>query len=257
MKRTCDLIPENIYGHAKRLQWIIEHLHEGQTIVEWGCGTGTMISFPLMKMNYSVYGLDLDGESIRYGQALLGQEGLDPKRLQVLEISQLEIVPDVIIASEVLEHLQDEDLPSALSWLRSKLKRRGTLLVTVPNGYGWFEMESFLWHRGGVGVFLVRSKIAGLISRLKAQMLRRNPEPMYPSTLATSRHCQRFTYSSIQELLRENGFEVIDITGSVLFAGPLSNLCFTGLKWVMKINGFLGARFSKVASGFYLACRPA
>jgi len=257
VKQTVDLIPENMYGHAKRLQWVIDHLRDGQTIVEWGCGTGVMISFPLLKMNYSVYGLDLDGSSIQYGQALLRQEGLDPERLQVSEISQFEVAPDVIIASEVLEHLPDKDLPSALSRLRSKLKRGGTLLITVPNGRGWFEWESFLWHRTGIGPFLVRSRIAGLMSRLKAQMLRRNPEPLYPSTLATSQHCQRFTYSSIQELLRENGFEVIDIRGSVLFAGPFCNLCFTGFKWVMEINGFLGARFPKVASGFYLACRPA
>jgi hypothetical protein len=51
------------------------------------------------------------------------------------------------------------------------------------------------------------------------------------------------------------GFEVINITGSVLFAGPFSNMLFTGVTSIMRLNCALGRLFPRIASGFYIACR--
>ena len=53
--------------------------------------------------------------------------------------------------SEVLEHLHDDELDALLGEVRSRLAPGGRLLVTVPNGYGWFEMEHFFWWRLGWG----------------------------------------------------------------------------------------------------------
>jgi 2-polyprenyl-3-methyl-5-hydroxy-6-metoxy-1,4-benzoquinol methylase len=246
---------ENIYGHLKRLLWIVDHIDKQQVIVELGCGTGYMISLPLTKMGYSVYGFDLDKDSIVFGQEIFRREGLDPKRLIAGDIGKLSITPDVIIASEVLEHLHDAELTKALRTVLQKLKVGGLLLVTVPNGYGWFEMESFVWFKTGIGRLLQRLKIAGLINKFKCLFLGREIEAFYPSTLSNSHHQQHFTFNSIRKLLISNGFEVKTITGSVLFAGPFSNLFFTGINPVMKINCILGHWFPRFASGFYIGCR--
>jgi len=246
---------ENIYGHLKRLFWIINHINQREVIVELGCGTGYMISLPLAKMNYSIYGLDVDKDSIALGQELFRREGLDPKRLIISDIEKLSITPDVIIASEVLEHLDDTELTTTLRLVRQKLRPGGLLLVTVPNGYGWFELESFIWFKIGIGPFLQRLKIAGLISKLKCLILGSDIETLYPSTLCNSYHLQRFTYHSIRKLLENNGLEAMGSKGSVLFAGPFSNLFFTGIKPVMKLNCILGHWFPTFASGFYISCR--
>lgn len=251
----ANSMKENIYGHLKRLFWIIDHIDQQEVVVELGCGTGYMISLPLARMNYCVYGLDLDKDSIVFGQELFRRGGLDPKRLIATDIAKLSITPDVIIASEVLEHLRDAELTATMRTVRHTLKPGGLLLVTVPNGYGWFEMESCLWFKTGIGRFLQRLKIAGLISKLKSLIFGRDIEALYPSTLSNSYHLQHFTYNSIRKLLGNNGFEVMGITGSVLFAGPFSNLLFTGIKPVMKVNCILGQWFPRCASGFYISCR--
>ena len=248
---------ENIYGHGKRLQWILRQVRKEQIIVELGCGTGYMISLPLAKMNHAIWGLDIDRRSIRFGQELFRREGLDPDRLKLTPLHQLELIPDVIIASEVLEHLETNELSRVLSGVRTKLNLDGLFLVTVPNGFGWFEVESYLWFRIGIGRLLQRVKVAGLIHKLKCLILGSDIDAAYPSTLSESRHLQRFSYSSIQDLLRNAGFEVEQIQGAVLFCGPFSNLFFTGINPIMRLNCLLGQWFPRAAAGFHIRCRVA
>lgn len=255
-KKQREFLKENIYGHAKRLSWILSHLRQSNLIVEFGCGTGYMISLQLTKRGYLVYGLDTDEKSIILGQELLNQEGFNPNRLKVMNLSELNLNPDIIIASEVLEHIPSKDLPNIFSIIRNRLKPDGLLLITVPNCYGWFELESFLWYKTSFGQLLTWSKAAGAIDSLKSLILRRKVEYPHPATLSGSNHIQQFSYNSIQELLKNNGFEVLEIKGSVLFSGPFSNLLFTGMKRIMKINCILGQWFPKIASGFYILSRP-
>jgi 2-polyprenyl-3-methyl-5-hydroxy-6-metoxy-1,4-benzoquinol methylase len=209
-----------------------------------------------MKKGYSVYGLDTDEKSISLGQELLNQEGFDPKRLKVMKLSELDLNPDIIIASEVLEHIPSKDLTNIFSVIRHKLKPDGLLLITVPNCYGWFELESFLWFKTSLGHLLTWSKAAGAINRLKCFFLGSKVEYPHPATLSGSLHVQQFSYDSIQRLLKDHGFEILEIKGSVLFSGPFSNLLFTGMKRIMKINCILGQWFPKIASGFYIRCGP-
>jgi SAM-dependent methyltransferase len=251
------LIPENVYGHSKRLEWIVGHLQKDMTIIELGCGTGSMISIPLAVHGYQVVGVDMDHQSIEFGRKLLHAHGLSASILRRQKMQDVGFKPDVLIASEVLEHLHDEELEKVLIEIKNKLAHGGVLLVTVPNGYGWFEMESFLWFKTGVGWLLQRTRIAGTVEWIKSVLFGcRRGEPYPPSTLADSPHVQRFTYQSIQRLLAKHGYEVLSATGSVLFAGPFSNLIFTGIAPVMKINCLLGKWMPRFSAGFYVACRP-
>jgi SAM-dependent methyltransferase len=251
------MISENIYGHAKRLEWINSNLKKESRIVELGCGTGSMITIPLAVRGYQMTGIDLDTRSIEFGQELLHRRGLPASILSRQDLQDLTWQPDVVVASEVLEHLRGDQLNRMLSAVKDKLGNEGVFLVTVPNGYGWFEMESFLWFRTGLGELFERTRLAGAVRRIKSILFRcSREEPYPPSTLADSPHVQRFTYQSIQRLLRKQGFEVVSITGSVLFAGPFSNLFFTGIAPVMKLNCLLGQWVPRLAAGFYVACRP-
>lgn len=249
------LIKENIYGHLNRLYWISSYLDKSDLIVEFGCGTGFMISLQLAKKGYIVFGVDSDRKSISYGKEICRKEGLNPDTLHYGDISELDVVPDVIIASEVLEHLDSDNLKQVLGVLRSKLKPGGLLLVTVPNGYGWFELESFLWNQLLVGRLLEALRITTIIGNVKQSVCGKYVEAAYPSTLSASPHIQRFTFDGIRNRLSEHGFRIIDAKGSVLFCGIFSNMLFTGIEPVMKVNIWLGNKFPRIASAFYIACR--
>jgi hypothetical protein len=200
--------------------------------------------------------LDLDEKSIAYGKKIFHEEGLDNSLLSQQDISSLETAADVIIASEVFEHMKSDEIKQTLGAIQKKLLIDGRLLVTVPNGYGWFELESFLWKKLRIGQFLEWVGFVELIYQVKKFFLATKIEhPPHPSTLSDSPHIQHFTTTSIQNILKDSGFMIIDVTGSVLFAGPFTNLLFHGVDAFLKLNCFLGNLFPSLASGYFIACK--
>ncbi len=250
------LVRETVYGSRKRLAWVLRHVTRADAILEIGCGTGYMLCRPLARLGYRVEGIDLDAKSIEHGQELLRAEGLDPAILACRPLSASPAKPSVVIASEVLEHLHEAELDALFGEIRVRLDPVGRLLVTVPNGYGWFEIEQFLWWKLRIGQLLFRSGFCHLVEKIKTRHL--GPEAIEagpPSTLSGSPHVQRFTLSSITRRLRRAGFEVEDARGSVACSGPFSNLFCAGLEPLLAANGRWGDRLGRLASGFFLACR--
>jgi SAM-dependent methyltransferase len=247
-----SLPAENAYGHRKRLLWILDRLHEAGLTVEIGCGTGYMITLPLLQMGIDAYGIDVDEASIEYGRGVLREAGLDPGRLRAGRLRDLGLAPDTVVLSEVLEHLRPGELEGLLDEIRGSLAPGGVLLVTVPNGYGWFELESFAWNRLRVGRLVVRSKFMNAILKLKRRWLGRPVDFPHPATLSSSPHVRRFRLADVERLLESAGFRVRDREGSVLFAGPFTDLFLTGFDGFMRKNAALGHRFPGLAAGFYL-----
>jgi SAM-dependent methyltransferase len=243
---------ENVYGSLKRLTWIERLLQPGDSVLEVGCGTGVMLTLPLSEQGIDVVGLDLDSASIEYGRRVAEKAGVDPGVLRCIDLRELSGAWDVIILSEVLEHQSDRGVHELLSLIHSRLRPRGNLLVTVPNGRGWFELESWLWFRTGIGSLLEKLRIDALTWSIKRRFIGDYTDTPYLSTLDSSPHLQRFSLTSIQETLADAGFQVLGFGGSAMFAGPFTNLIFTGMSRAMRVNCRLGERIPSRASGFFL-----
>ena len=158
---------ENIYGHRQRLHWLRDQLQKEDRVVEFGCGTGRLITLPLRAWGFDVTGVDLDGRSIEHGRELLRDAGLDPEALQTADLRELPGPFDAVIASEILEHLDDDELRDSLALIHERLVAGGKLLVTTPNGYSLFELENLLWYRTGVDRLYRRTATGGLARRLR------------------------------------------------------------------------------------------
>ncbi len=245
---------ENIYGHLNRVSWLKKFLRPQDEIMEFGCGTGYMITLPLKSEGYNVEGYDLDRASIDYGKKHIFND-YPPECIKAMDIRQINKQYDVIIASEVFEHIPNDELDEIIELIRSKLKPGGRLLVTVPNGYGWFECEKFFWTGLRMGSLLTKLRIARIIGDVKALIFGEYVAADYPSTLSSSPHVQRFTMKRIQQILIGHGFDILDATGSALFSGPFSNLLFTGITPVMRFSIYLGGIMPPIASGFYVAAK--
>jgi SAM-dependent methyltransferase len=230
-------------------------LDPGRRAVELGCGTGYMLTYPLRTWRYDVVGVDLDRASVEYGRGVLKQAGIDPEALQARDLRNLPGPIHTVIASEVLEHLDDAELDAMLDLIHERLDPDGQLLVTVPNGYGWFELEALLWFRTGFDRLARRFPLNRLLHEYRRRVAGGYEDAAHPSTVADSPHKQRFTLRRIRRLLESKGFEVTGATGSVLFAGPFSNQLFTGVRRVMAWNGRMGDRAPALASGFFVAAR--
>ncbi len=246
---------ENIYGHQQRLHWLRDNLRPEDRAVEFGCGTGRLITIPLRAWGYDVTGVDLDEPSIERGRELLTEAGLDPDALQAIDLRDLSGPFDAVIASEILEHLDDDELRDSLALIRDRLVPGGKLLVTTPNGYSFFELENLLWYRTGVDRLYRRARsgrLAGRLRRLKARHAEwSGAEELM--TLADSPHKQRFTWRSIHRILGQAGFDVVEARGAILFCGPFTDFAFSGIPRVMALNKKLGERLPRIASDYYIA----
>lgn len=252
----CPLLPaEDIYGHLGRVHWFCKHLSQSARIIEVGCGTGYQVTLPLRKWGYDIVGVDIDSRSIDYGRRLFESADVSPELLSAGDFRNASGDFDAVIISEVLEHLSDPEIDSLLKTAHTKLRAGGVLLVTVPNGHGWFEVESFLWKRLGIGALLTYSGVAYLLRRIKGLVVAGRPYTRIAPTLSSTPHVQRFTYLSICRRIERTGFDVYEATGSVLACGPFSDMLLTGAESVMQWNRRLGARFPTIAAGFYLAAR--
>jgi SAM-dependent methyltransferase len=249
---------ETVYAHKKRWNWIRQHLEQSDRIVELGCGTGCMLTLPLLKAGFDIIGVDRDESSIAYGRSLAVQVGLSDNSLFLGELADLPGKYDVVIASEVLEHLDEAQLSILLASVYEALRAGGMFLITVPNGFGWYEFESWIWNKCGLGWLLSRTRLERTLMLFKVWLSGKSEEQMveqYPSSLDTSPHVQRFTLQSLEHRLVESGFHVVEKTGSAIISGQFSNLLFTGYNWLTSLNASLADRMPALSSGFYFACK--
>ena len=245
---------ENTFGHKKRLYWMIDKLEQDASILEVGCGTGSMITCPLLKLGFDIHGIDIDEKSINYGKDILSQNGLDSDRLILNDIGQLERKYDVIILSEVLEHIPKSEADEFLGKIKKLMNKNSKLLITIPHGYGWFEFESLIYYRLRLWKFISLIRIPHIIFLVKKHIIKNQFINQKISTLSSSPHVRRFTLRNASKFLKDNGITVNSKEGSTLFAGPMSDLIITGFKPLMKVNNFLGSKLINIASGFYLEC---
>jgi len=198
------LLSENSYGFAKRLQFIknvIEQL-KPQWVLDFGCGTGNNITVPLAEYfpNIKFVGVDSDVASLefaRYKNNCSNLTFVNPKEIEAYQQF------DLIIASEVIEHVEEPE--ELLLLLTEKLVDGGQIILTLPNGYGPSEFMSLvasLLHLSGIYAILrqIKRTLTGNSTALNIKGV---------DTLAISPHINFFSYNDIKILIGKAGFKIL------------------------------------------------
>lgn len=115
-------------SYLVKRQVILEYLPkcEGNRILEVGCGCGDLLHV-LEGRGYHGIGVDISEEALA-----VAASGLSGNRITVARCTPEELHEefDVVIASEVMEHYQDDS--HFINQLRERLRDGGHLLLTVP-----------------------------------------------------------------------------------------------------------------------------
>jgi len=245
---------EDLWGYAKRLRFVcraIDDAFPGRApselhLLDVGCGSGTQLGIPLAEIGYQLTGVDAHQPSIDVA-ADLGK-GLPNARFICGTVNEVKTNDfDVVILSEVLEHVAD---PAEL--LRSSiahLKADGLAIVTVPNGYGEFEWDSWVFRSFG---------FERLVERYAARRAAENgmPPPASSTENQDDRHIQFFTLSRLRAMFASCGLRIVDQVGSTFLSGPFAGHVLTRfvgfVDWNARIADWLPIPF---ASGWYFAVR--
>lgn len=192
---------ECTYGLQKRLDFLSNVMATTQParVLDVGCGTGANLT-ELLALQFPqshFTGIDSDATSIAFAnghrkannaQYLVESDALDLGHF------------DLVIASEVIEHTED---PLAfLQFLRQRLMPNGCVVLTLPNGYGPYELASL------VETLMHLTGVYWILRALKRLMVHQSAVAATVDTLAISPHINFFTYSSVRSLIEASGFRI-------------------------------------------------
>lgn len=270
------VIRETVYGVVKRLAFFVQWIEacrdklglnpDQMNILDVGCGTGVNVTIPLADAGYSLLGLDLDPASIGRAKQLASNLKNIEFRCGSIENEHFGKRFHVAICSEVLEHLQEPEV--LLQKLTAVIHEGGLVLVTVPNGFGFFELDSFFWRRISRHPQLIENlyrwenrfwKIFGSAATLRRRQEEYEPERLALtwSTLAPDTvHYQSFTRSRIAALLKSQGLEPVDIRNNTFLAGNLVGLLVRESNQFLVWNADVADKLpSFLASGWLIAAQ--
>lgn len=205
--------PDDPYGHGKRLAFVAEALADSAgPVLDIGCGTGAQLTRPLAETfpARSFLAIDSDAASIALAQ------GADPPANLVFGLPDaLDEAArfDRVIASEVLEHVDDP--PAFLQWLRGRLAPGGRMILTVPNGFGPFELAGLLE--------------MGLEALGLGRLRRNRAADAGRDSLAVSPHVNFFAWTELLRLVDEAGLRVTEARNRTFLCGFLVDQAVTRL----------------------------
>lgn len=202
------LMAEDAYGTRKRIDFAVQVIADTSpaTVLDIGCGTGNQLTKPLAERfpEVSFLGVDSDEQTIAFAQ----DKNVLPNLRFATEISGQF---DLVIASEVLEHVEDP-----VDFLRSLRERladsSGWVLMTTPNGFGPFELAAAAQR-------IMHGPVLGPVSRSTSGALRKMKHRVVgapdmdaalatTNTLAVSPHINFFRRRDVETVAAAAGFAV-------------------------------------------------
>jgi len=247
-------VPQTPYGFLKRLNFIYSVFNENlveerkYTVLDVGCGTGEYLTIPLgyLMNELNILGIDTDIKSIKYAK----NKNTNPNvKFQCSTIEKLDKNSkfDFIILSEVLEHLNEPYI--MLEHIRSLLNSEGICIITIPNGFGPFEIGNKIFK------FLEKKNIIGYLKKLN-EFRRVNKYPEESSlgkdSLCEDPHIQFFTYTKFENLCSECGLTIEYSNNRTFLAGFFSDIIINKHEKLININARIADYLPRAASSGWM-----
>ncbi len=200
----------------------MENCGPNPKVLDFGCGNGVTLSQYIIKEGIDYVGVDFHNPSLEYAREHFGAE-----HARFLSSVPLNEKFDIIIYSEVLEHLEN---PGELLKLHSStLKTGGFVLGSVPNGFGLTEIEKYVDQKLRL-YKIIRSVWRFLGGGNKTRVKKEVPYNY------ESGHIQFFTLSSLENVVNEAGYELTEVRNGSVMGADLSGATILKFKVLIKLN---------------------
>jgi SAM-dependent methyltransferase len=185
--------PDRARRQARMLAEVLRNSTGPAVIVDVGCGDGSALAVAAgQNRAHRFAGIDWSDDALRRAQAL----GLTVLRGDVAAtgLPVADDAADVVIMSELIEHLVDPD--GAVAEVRRVLRPGGSLLLSTPNLAAWYNRGLL-----AVGTQPIFSEVSlrGVFGR--------------PGSVVAG-HLRLFTRRALTEFLTVSGFRCVTVAGA-------------------------------------------
>jgi SAM-dependent methyltransferase len=185
--------PDRARRQARMLQGVLRGTPSPASIVDVGCGDGMATDLAARaNPGHRFVGLDWSSDALRQAQArglTLVRASAESAGLPIASASA-----DVMIMSELIEHLVDPDSVLDEAW--RVLKPGGTLLLSTPNLAAWYNRGLLVL---GIQPLFTEVSLRGVYGR--------------PGSVVAG-HLRLFTSRALLGLLTARGFSDIRLSGA-------------------------------------------
>ncbi len=216
---------------AQRADLIFEQVAQAQpqSVLDIGCGRG----FYLQALTYfdqieQILGVDINQDYLAVARNNIDDDRVSLRQLDVNHLEDLNQTFDVIILSEVLEHIEQDDL--LLKKIHSLLAQDGRLVITVPHHqfpFTWDPINFFLMKFFETHIDKDIWWLAGIWAD----------------------HERLYQLSELKAKVEKSGYQILDQAQIISFSWPFAHLILYGLgkNLVEKLNlaGFDRFNFNK------------
>jgi SAM-dependent methyltransferase len=185
--------PDRARRQARMLAGLLREFDGPAVIVDVGCGDGSALAVAARQNPaHRFAGIDWSAGALRRARAL----GLTVVRAGVAApgLPVADGAADVVIMSEVIEHLVDPD--RAVAEVRRVLRPGGSLLLSTPNLAAWYNRGLLA---AGIQPVFSEVSLRGVFGR--------------PGRVVAG-HLRLFTRRALSEFLTASGFRCVTVTGA-------------------------------------------
>jgi SAM-dependent methyltransferase len=185
--------PDRAQRQARMLAQILRGFAGPAVIVDLGCGDGSALAVAAAhNPAHRFAGIDWSSDALRSARGLgltVVRAGVAAARLPVADGTG-----DVVIMSELIEHLVDPD--GAVAEARRILRPGGSLLLSTPNLAAWYNRGLLAF---GIQPVFSEVSLRGVFGR--------------PGRVVAG-HLRLFTRRALTEFLTASGFRCVTVTGA-------------------------------------------
>lgn len=226
IKIALDSEPDPAF--ARRARIILQGLELSGTekILDVGCGRGFYLkTLGSWSQNLRIYGVDLNQEYLNVSKNFLEGKFISLIKADVTDLPLKDDFFDRVIASEILEHVNDDQ--KAIAEIYRVLKPGGWAMITVPNKKYPFFWDPLNWLLEKVFNWHVPSKIWWLAG-------------------IWADHQRLYKRQDLEKLLQKKGFIIEKFWSCTHFCFPFSHFFLYGIGKNLVERGFCSGfdRFS-------------
>ncbi|HSX33081.1 MAG TPA: methyltransferase domain-containing protein [Candidatus Saccharimonadales bacterium] len=186
----------------------IKNMKGVKSILDVGCGDGfflVKLQEALGRRQIELWGVDYSKYKLRQARKL----GFHTKWCDLEQgLPFPDASLDVIYAAELIEHLYNPDF--FLEECRRVLKPKGTIIVSTPNLQAWYNRLLFI-----LGIQPIFYEVSTRSPQIGSGVLKRIKKGQAPVG-----HVHVFNKAGLVDMLRAEGFELLDFVGAQFHALP-------------------------------------